>query len=95
MWKIINHGNGVDIYVGGVRCYIAPNAIVETDNAEVVEAARKVSSLRITEIFDNLTVGKLRELASQRGLKNCSKLTKKKLIDKLSEVKIDEFTKSS
>ena len=83
MWRIINRGSGVDLYVGGVKCYLAPNSVTKTDNTELVEAAKKVPYVLVTEDFSGLNMGKLRMLASQRGIKNCSKFTKKKLLEKL------------
>lgn len=90
MWKIINRGNGVDIQVGGVKCYLAPNTVIRTKNEALVEAARKVPFVMVAEDFGGLSMGKLRMLASQRGIKSYSKFTKKKLIEKLSEVIINE-----
>lgn len=84
MWRITNRGNGVDIHVGGVKCYLAPNSVIRTDNAELVEAARKVPYVRVAEDFGGLGMGKLRMLASQRGVKSYSRFTKKKLIEKLT-----------
>jgi len=83
MWKIINRGSGVDLYVGGVKCYLAPSSVIKTDNTELVEAARKVPYVLVAEDFSGLNMEKLRMLASQRGIKNSSKFTKKKLIEKL------------
>jgi len=83
MWKIINRGSGVDLYVRGVKCYLAPNSVIKTDNAELVEAARKVPYVLVVEDFSGLNMGKLRMLASQRGIKSSSKFTKKKLLEKL------------
>lgn len=83
MWKIINHGHGVDIFVGGVKSYLAPNTVIRTKSEALVEAARKVPTVRVTEEFGDLSVGKLRKLASQRGIKNYSKFNKKELITKL------------
>lgn len=83
MWKIVNQGHGVDVFVRGVKYYLAPNITVKTDNAELLEVARKVPYVRITEDFSGLSMGKLRKLASQRGIKSYSRFTKKKLIEKL------------
>lgn len=83
MYRIINHGNGVDIFVGGVKCYLAPNTVIRTKNEALVEAARKVSSVRVIEELGDLSIGKLRKLASQRGIKNYSGFTKKELIEKI------------
>ena len=83
MWKIINRGSGVDLYVRGVKCYLAPNSVIKTDNAELIEAARKVPYVLVAEDFSGLNMGKLRILASQRGVKDSSKFTKKKLLEKL------------
>ena len=83
MWRIINRGSGVDIFVVGVKCYLAPGSVIRTDNAELVEAARKVPYVRVAEDFSCLGIGKLRMLASQRGIKKSSRFTKKKLLEKL------------
>ena len=83
MWKIVNRGHGVDVFVRGVKHYLAPNITVRTDNAELVEAARKVPYVLVAEDFSGLSMGKLRMLASQRGIKSYSRFTKKKLIEKL------------
>ena len=83
MWRIINRGSGVDLYVRGVKCYLAPNSVIKTANTELVEAARKVPYVLVTEDFSGFTLGKLRLLASQRGVKGSSKFTKKKLLEKL------------
>ena len=83
MWKIINRGSGVDIQVGGVKCYLAPRSVIKTDNTELVEAARKAPYVLVTEDFSGFSLGKLRMLASQRGIKSYSRFTKKKLLEKL------------
>ena len=90
MWRVINQGKGDDIQVGGVKCYLAPNTVIRTKNEALLEAARKVPTMRIIEELNNLSIGKLRKLASQRGIKNYSRLTKKKVIEKLSEVRNNE-----
>lgn len=84
MWRLINYGNGVDIQVGGVKCYLAPNIVIRTKSEALVEAARKVPTVRITEDFSDLSIGKLRKLASQRGIKNYKTYKKVKLINLLS-----------
>jgi len=83
MWKIINRGSGVDLYVGGVKCYLAPGSVIKTDNTELIEAAKKVPYVLVTEDFSGISLGKLRKLASQRGIMSSSKFTKKKLLEKL------------
>lgn len=89
MWRVINHGHGVDVYVGGVKCYLAPNSVTRTKNKALVEAARKVPAVKIIEemnapsVLNGLSIGKLRKLASRGGIKNYSRFNKKELIKEL------------
>ena len=83
MWKIINRGSGVDLYVGGVKCYLAPGSVIKTNDTKLVEAARKAPYVLVTEDFSSFGLGKLRLLASQRGIKKSGRFTKKKLLEKL------------
>ena len=94
MWKIVNQGHGVDVFVRGVKYYLAPSITVRTDNAELIEEARKAPYVLVTEDFSDFSLGKLRKLAFQRGIVKFGRFTKKKLLEKLSEVKIDECTRS-
>lgn len=83
MWKIINRGSGVDLYVRGVKCYLAPGSVIKTNDTKLVEEARKVPYVLVTEDFSGFSLGELRTLASQRGIKKSSRFTKKKLLEKL------------
>ena len=83
MWKIINRGSGVDLYVGGVKCYLAPGSVIKTNDTKLIEAARKAPYVLVAEDFSGFGLGKLRTLASQRGIKKPNRLTKKKLLEKL------------
>lgn len=83
MWKIINRGAGIDLYAGGVKCYLAPGSVIKTNDTKLVEEARKVPYVLVTEDFSGFSLEELRTLASQRGIKKPNRLIKKKLLEKL------------
>jgi len=83
MWKIINRGTGIDLYVRGVKCYLAPGCVIKTNDTKLIEEARKAPYVLVTEDFSGFSLGKLRKLASQRGIIKFGRFTKKKLLEKL------------
>ena len=83
MWKIINRGAGIDLYVRGLKCYLARGSVVKTNDTKLIEVARKAPYVLVTEDFSGFSLGKLRKLASQRGIVKFGRFTKKKLLEKL------------
>jgi len=87
-WKVHNYGNTRKLPYQGKFIEISKNGEFETDDQGLADAMSVYPFIGVieTEDFRKMPIWKLRQLASQKGIKGLARAPKKALIEKLSEV---------
>ncbi len=85
LYKIQNFGKSTDLFVDGVRYFIARRTTWPTDDKRLAEEAAKFSYMRITVLFEEMNYFELLKIAQQKGIELGKKVKKKELIEILKK----------
>lgn len=87
-FRVWNFGRTREIPFKGKNIFLQKDSGFETSDEKLVDELRKFPYIKIEKIEDygSMPIWELRRLASQKGLKGLTRVPKKVLIERLSEV---------